>query len=276
MVEIRHRWSRAVLWSGEASSTKDALEKAVRAGAYLAGAYLAGAYLARADLAGADLADAYLADADLAGANLARADLADANLARAYLADANLAGADLADADLAGANLARADLAGADLAGADLAGANLARADLADANLADANLADARNYDPSSVSEPAKPYVRKSRQERMLEYRARHPEVPVIEHLDAKILAAIGPNADKLDMGQWHSPCGTAHCRAGWTTTLAGAAGAELEAKTSTRDAAAAIYRASTGRVPHFFATNARALEDLRRCAAKDAGEGAT
>jgi hypothetical protein len=35
--------------------------------------------------------------------------------------------------------------------------------------------------------------------------------------------------------------------------------------------AGAMLYRASTGRVPHFFASNADAMEDIRRCA-----EGAT
>jgi len=37
------------------------------------------------------------------------------------------------------------------------------------------------------------------------------------------------------------------------------------------RRAGAMIYRASTGRVPHFFATDARALADIRERAAEQA-----
>jgi hypothetical protein len=82
-LEIKHRSTGALLWSGEAVSLRDAVTKALSARAYLAGADLAGANLARADLA----------DANLAGANLAGADLAGA-----YLEDANLAGANFANA----------------------------------------------------------------------------------------------------------------------------------------------------------------------------------
>jgi hypothetical protein len=99
--------------------------------------------------------------------------------------------------------------------------------------------------------------------ERAAAYRARHPEVPVVEDLDRKILETI-----KLDMGSWHGPCGTTHCRAGGAIHLAGKAGYELEAKYGPERAGAMIYRASTGRVPHFHASNERALADIRACAA--------
>jgi len=69
-------------------------------------------------------------------------------------------------------------------------------------------------------------------------------------------------------MATWHQ-CETTHCRAGWAITLAGEAGQELEAKYGPQRAGAMIYRASTGRVPHFFATDARAMEDIRACAAE-------
>ena len=223
MVEILHRRTKAVLWSGEAISTREAIEKAVSAGA--------------------DLADAFLADADLADAFLADAFLADADLADAFLADAFLADADLADAFLA-----------------------------------DAYLADARNYVPGAP-DPVEPYVRPKtpaeavamRLERARRFRERHPEIPVVERLDQKILDAVAPGAGGvLNMSTWHL-CETTHCRAGWTTRLAGEAGAKLEAVHGCQHAATLIYRASTGRVPHFFATDARAMEDLRRCAAEDA-----
>jgi uncharacterized protein YjbI with pentapeptide repeats len=112
-IEIKHRWTNAVLYTHETTqkridaglATRDALEKATAVRANLAGADLANAYLAGANLAGANLASA-----DLAGAYLAGANLADANLAGAYLAGAYLAGANLADANLAGAYLADAYL----------------------------------------------------------------------------------------------------------------------------------------------------------------------
>src|SRR6185437_11274668 len=209
---------------------------------------------------------AVAARANLAGANLARADLADANLAGANLAGANLARANLADANLAGANLADADLARAYLAGANLADAYLARA-----YLAGANLAGARNVPETNGSESAQSPEPEDRAERLRRraerYRALHPEVPVVPALDAKILSILENGKGGLEMGTWHQ-CATTHCRGGWATTLAGPAGQELESKHGVQCAATMIYRASTGRVPHFFATNERALEDIREMAA--------
>ena len=224
MIEINSRLTGNVLWSGEASTVREAVILATNAGA---------------DLADADLAGAYLA-----GANLADADLADADLAGADVADANLAGANLAGADLAGANLA-----GADLAGADLAGANLARADLAGK------------------------YSRRvrTRREHAVRFRDRHPLVPVVENLDQRILDAIALPGNVLDMGDWHT-CDTTHCRAGWAVHLAGQPGYALERQLGSAERAGrAIYRASTGRSPYFFASTEDALADIKRCAAEDA-----
>jgi hypothetical protein len=99
-IEIKHRFSGAVLFSIETESMRLAVEAAVKSRANLAGAYLAGANLARANLA----------RANLAGANLAGANLDGAYLDGAYLAGANLDGANLARANLAGANLDGANL----------------------------------------------------------------------------------------------------------------------------------------------------------------------
>jgi uncharacterized protein YjbI with pentapeptide repeats len=255
------------------------LAGAYLAGAYLAGAYLADAYLARADLARADLAGAYLARAYLADAYLADANLADAYLAGANLADAYLADADLADAYLAGANLADADLADAYLAGAYLADAYLADANLADAYLAGANLADAylagaKNVPETNGSESVQtrepePTDRLERQRLRAErFRARNPDVPVIPDLDARILGILESGKGQLRMSAWHT-CETTHCRAGWAITLAGKAGKKLEEKYDSHRAGRMIYQASTGRVPHFFASDSRALEDIRQCAAE-------
>jgi hypothetical protein len=259
MIEIKNRFTGAVLFRSEsATTTRQALEEAV---------------MARADLTGAYLARANLADADLTDANLADADLADANLA-----GANLAGANLADADLADANLADANLADAYLAGAYLAGAYLARADLTDANLADAYLARAVNLPPGvAANSPAEPYKPArtpadfaARAER---YRQLHPEVPVVEALDRKILDVITSGAGALNMRKWHT-CDTTHCRAGWAIHLAGERGRELEKRHGSERAGAMIYRASTGRVPHFYASNERALEDIRARAAEQTEAG--
>ena len=69
---IVHRWTDAVIWSGEAESTRDALQKARAACANLTDANLRGADLTDADLTGANLTDANLTGANLRGANLMR------------------------------------------------------------------------------------------------------------------------------------------------------------------------------------------------------------
>jgi hypothetical protein len=101
-------------------------------------------------------------------------------------------------------------------------------------------------------------------------YRSRHPDVPVVPDLDARILAALEAGGT-LDMQSWHT-CETTHCRAGWAIHLAGAAGKAIEARLGSQRAGAEIYRASTGRVPHFFATTERALADIRDRAAAAKG----
>jgi len=162
---------------------------------------------------------------------------------------------------------ARADLAGAYLADADLAGAYLARAYLARAYLADAyNL-------PSGVekTDPPEPYERKPSAERFAEraarFRERNPTIPVIPDIDARILAAVEGGSGSLEMGSWHT-CETTHCRAGWAIHLAGEVGYALEKQYNADHAGRMIYLASTGRVPHFYASNERALEDIREQAA--------
>ena len=60
-IEIKNRFTGAVILCGEYESIKDCLEK--NTGACLGGAYLRDADLRDADLGGADLGDAYLRDA---------------------------------------------------------------------------------------------------------------------------------------------------------------------------------------------------------------------
>ena len=188
--------------------------------------------------------------------------------------------ANLSDADLSGANLRGANLRGANLSDANLSDADLYDADLRDANLSGANLRGAIGVG-SVPAAPPEPYVRAKTPEqraarniqRMQHYRERHPQVPVVENLDAKILAAVTDGNGALEMSTWHT-CDTTHCRGGWAIHHAGAAGKALEDEVGVERAARMIYIASTGRAPHFFASNERALEDIRACAARDAETG--
>ena len=278
--------------------------------AYLSGADLSGADLSSANLSGANLSRAYLSGAYLSGADLSRADLSRAYLSGAYLSSADLSDADLSDADLSGADLSGADLSGADLSsanlssanlsGANLSGAYLSRANLSGAYLSRANLSgaylsraylsgaylsSAKGIDPRTPrTDPPEPYQRivgeDAQRRRMLRYREQHPEVPVVENLDKRILDSITAEGCRLKMSSWHggepengTACGTTHCRGGWAIVLAGAAGLKLEQELGVFRAATAIYLASTGRVPHFFATDENALRDIKRCAAEAPSE---
>jgi hypothetical protein len=104
-IEIKHRYSGAVLFKSEETTIKDAVIDARNNGADLS----------RADLSRADLRGAYLFGANLRGADLGGADLGGADLGGADLSRAYLGGADLGGADLGGADLSRAHLGGADL-----------------------------------------------------------------------------------------------------------------------------------------------------------------
>jgi hypothetical protein len=89
-------------------------------------------------------------------------------------------------------------------------------------------------------------------------------EVPVVEHIDKKLLDAVG-DGSKLEMCAWHQDCGTTHCRGGWYVTFGGAAGKKLEQALGPERAARMIYEASTGRsAPDFHASNETALADIR------------
>ena len=99
-IEIRHRYTDAVLYACDVTDDEQAsglamraaLEGAVKAGANLSGANLRGAYLSGANLSGAYLNGAYLSDANLRGANLSGAYLNGANLSGAVVNGLRLAG----------------------------------------------------------------------------------------------------------------------------------------------------------------------------------------
>ncbi len=75
-IEIKHRWTNAVLCSFEADDLREAVIKAVKSDANLGGANLGGAKLGGANLGGANLGGADLRGADLSGADLRGAYLA--------------------------------------------------------------------------------------------------------------------------------------------------------------------------------------------------------
>jgi len=122
-IEIKNRFTGAVIYAGEYTNTGEAVKAAMVAKANLSGADLSGANLYGANLYGANLYGADLYGANLYGANLYGADLYGANLSGANLYGANLYGANLYGADLSDANLSGANLYGADLSGANLSGA---------------------------------------------------------------------------------------------------------------------------------------------------------
>jgi hypothetical protein len=100
------------------------------------------------------------------------------------------------------------------------------------------------------------------------------PDIPIIENIHQKILAAIQDNGNSLNMSEWHT-CNTTHCRGGWAVFLAGEKGKELENNTSTLFAAMQIYKASSPiRVysPRFFETDEIAMKDIIRCAQEEEG----
>ncbi len=96
------------------------------------------------------------------------------------------------------------------------------------------------------------------------------PEIPKIDHADARILAAI-EKGGRCEMNSWHT-CGTTHCRAGWLIHLAGEAGYALEGVVGSLAAGCLLYQKARPhmKIPNFFASNESALADIRECAAKD------
>jgi len=204
----------------------------------LSGADLRTATLFKASLGGADLREADLREADLRGADLPEADLQGANLLGASLQGADLRGASLQGADLLGADLRGASLLGADLREADLRGASLQGADLRGASLQGANLLGA---DLLGADLPI------------------HPDAQ--QRLQA-VARQVLAQPKHLQMGTWHSHCGTAHCLAGWAIHQAGDLGRQLEADHG--PAVAGLFLLGTEASRHFFDDDATALQWLQ------------
>lgn len=126
MVEIRHRYTRDVLFTAENTQRATvAVEGAIKAEVSLvevnlAGLNLGGANFEGVNLSGGALMWSLLKEVSFEGANLRGGDLSGGTLWRANFRKANLEGADFTEADLEDA-----DFTGANLEGADLTRANL-------------------------------------------------------------------------------------------------------------------------------------------------------
>ena len=90
IIEIKNRFNDEVIFSCEAETIKEAVEKAVDEEADLSKANLSKANLSWADLSWANLSWANLSWADLSWADLREADLSWANLSGADLREADL------------------------------------------------------------------------------------------------------------------------------------------------------------------------------------------
>ena len=142
--------------------------------------------------------------------------------------------------------------------------AALARADAVAAATAAARAA----YNDAYFVDDFASYAADSYVRRMAEALVRIAELEPMPELDATILTAL-EDGGTLDMEFYHSRgCRTTHCRAGWATTLH-PRGPELEVAFGPRLAGAAIYLASTGVVPDFFASDTAALASIRKGATR-------
>jgi len=98
MIEILHRYTKAVLYKSETATTvKDAVVEAVKA---------------NSDLRWSDLSGSDLRWSDLSGSNLSGSDLRGSDLSWSDLSGSNLSGSDLRGSDLSWSDLRWSDLRG--------------------------------------------------------------------------------------------------------------------------------------------------------------------
>jgi len=114
-IEIKHRWTGAVLYTGASGMTmRETLEAATRSGSNLSGSDLSGSDLSGSDLSGSDLSGSDLSGSNLRGSNLSGSNLSYSDLRGSNLSGSNLRGSNLSYSDLRGSNLSgskNADLA---------------------------------------------------------------------------------------------------------------------------------------------------------------------
>jgi len=102
---------------------------------------------------------------------------------------------------------------------------------------------------------------------RMAEALVRIADLAPMPELDARILADIELGGSTLNMDKYHT-CDTTHCRAGFAVTIH-PRGMELEEEFGPHLTGAAIYLASTGVIPDFFATDDDAMASIRKGATR-------
>jgi len=100
----------------------------------------------------------------------------------------------------------------------------------------------------------------------MAEALVRIAELEPLPGLDASILVAL-ESGYTLNMDAYHT-CATTHCLAGFAVTLH-PRGTEMEEEFGSRLAGSAIYLASTGAIPDFFASDEDAMASLRKGAGR-------
>ena len=84
-------------------------------------------------------------------------------------------------------------------------------------------------------------------------------------------------NEDTLNMTNWHSKCGTTHCRSGWAITLAGVEAKRLEALTNSMFAGMVVFALSsdiTLNPQRFYDSKQNALQHIEACADQEQKEG--
>jgi hypothetical protein len=94
-IEIRNRWTGAIMFTEEADSLKAASQRLV--------------------VRGSDLSGSNLRDSDLSGSDLSGSNLRDSNLSGSNLRDSNLSGSDLSGSDLSDSGAATREEATANL-----------------------------------------------------------------------------------------------------------------------------------------------------------------
>ena len=130
MIQIKHRYTNAVLCEFEVDTIKEAVELAIKSGSDLRYSDLRYSNLRGSDLSGSNLRGSDLRYSDLRGSNLRGSDLS----------GSNLRGSNLRYSDLRGSNLSYSDLSYSDLSYSDLSGSNLRYSDLRYSNLRGSNL----------------------------------------------------------------------------------------------------------------------------------------
>jgi uncharacterized protein YjbI with pentapeptide repeats len=249
---------------GQVDLSHASLEDADLSLAVMNNVSMVGTSLRKANLHSIHMTGAKLHSARFDGANLASARLIGSHFNNSFLREADLSRVladkvDFSESDLSGANMKLGSFEGCCFDGAVLTGANTDGAWFDGSTFKGAILTGldfSRAHWNGAVIEGA-----------IIDPQD-HFETPIIPDIHRAIYEVVRvPGA--FNMGTWHT-CETTHCRAGWTVTLAGEAGAALEDKLGTSTAATLIYLASDPsltRIPDFHASDDEAMADMKRLA---------